>query len=123
MCVQITIEDAQAQQWISEIHPDVQLVSNMDSISSFVRVCVFCLTLISRWLLRNMGTNLSKRPKASTILRYPGCQRHFKRGFGLFAARGFGRRPKICWPPTLMHPGTQGRVIRSINSNKEKMKK
>lgn len=40
MCVQITIEDAQAQQWISEIHPDVQLVSNMDSISFFVRVCV-----------------------------------------------------------------------------------
>ena len=39
-CVQITIEDAQAQQWISEIHPDVQLVSNMDSLSFFVRVCV-----------------------------------------------------------------------------------
>ena len=37
-CVQITIEDAQAQQWISEIHPDVQLVSNMDSISFFARV-------------------------------------------------------------------------------------
>ena len=43
MCVQITIEDAQAQQWISEIHPDVQLVSNMDSISFFVRVCVCVL--------------------------------------------------------------------------------
>ena len=76
MCVQITIEDAQAQQWISEIHPDVQLVSNMDSISFFVRVCVcvFYLTLISRWLLRNMGTSLSKRPKANTFIRYPGCE-------------------------------------------------
>ena len=121
MCVQITIEDAQAQQWISEIHPDVQLVSNMDSISFFVRVCVcvFYLTLISRWLLRNMGTCLSKVRETSTILQYPGCQRLFKRGFGLFSARGFGLRPKICWPPKSMHPGTQGRVIRSINSNKE----
>ena len=47
MCVQITIEDAQAQQWISEIHPDVQLVSNMDSISFFVRVCVCVCVLFN----------------------------------------------------------------------------
>lgn len=68
MCVQITIEDAQAQQWISEIHPHVQLVSNMDSMSFFVRVClcVFYLTL--------MSTSLSKRPKANTFIRYPRCQ-------------------------------------------------
>lgn len=67
---------------------------------SCVCVCVFCLTLISRWLLRNMGRAFQNVAKPVTS----------------YDTLGAG-------PRTPMPSGTQGRVILSINSNEEKMER